>query len=51
MTFTDTPQPAEDSIPEPSEEFRPGEATVGMIADPESAHAWIQSTVTNGVDP
>lgn len=37
------------AIRETYEEFAVGDATVGMIADPENGNAWIQSTVVEQV--
>lgn len=37
-------------IREQYEEFPVGATTVSMISDPENAHAWIQSDVTQSIE-
>ena len=33
------------------EEFPVGDTMIAMIADPQNAHAWIQSDVTAAIEP
>lgn len=44
MTTNGQPQEFTGWVRETYEEYAVGETTVGMIADPENGHAWIQST-------
>lgn len=51
MTTSTTGKADGDRIRETYDEFTVGTSTVGMISDPLNEHAWIQSTVTEQVQP
>jgi hypothetical protein len=47
MSWSEKPS----TIRELYEEFQLGEITVSMITDPENSDAWIQSNVSQSIDP
>jgi hypothetical protein len=51
METTDGSQTSADSVRETYEEYTIRGKRVGMIADPERTHAWIQSDLTVEIEP